>query len=258
LQFRSLFSFGTSEHKKFAQPKEKNPKQTYKTMKTRPITNSINRLLFYHVVKGSIHLFTAWVLAQMMTADVALSQVLTHGPVAGGITASTANVFVRTDQEATVALSYGTDPNLGAYLISETFPTSSANDFTKIIPLTNLTAETTYCVNVIVNGVPEYASSPYPSFATFATSGTSKAFNFVVLADFGTVSKLTASVQTFASAAAERPVFALIGGDFDHRNPQTLGDKRQMFKDLYDANTPYNGGLRQPDPAEHPHHSSVG
>jgi alkaline phosphatase D len=208
-------------------------------MKTSSITNSINRSPFYRVAKVSIHPFAVWVLAQIMTADVALSQVLTHGPVVGGVTASTANVFVRTDQQATVALSYGTDPNLGAYLISETFQTSSANDFTKIIPLANLTAETTYYMNVVVNGVPQYASSPYPSFATFAPSGTSRTFNFVVLTDFGTVSELTASVQTFASAAATRPVFAFIGGDFDHRNPQTLGDKRRMFKDLYDANTHY-------------------
>lgn len=179
----------------------------------------------------------AWVLAQIITASLAFSQVLTHGPVIGGVTASTANVFVRTDHEARVALWYGTDPNLGATLISETFQTSSANDFTKIIPLANLTAETTYYMKVVVNGVPQSASPPYPSFTTFALTGTSRTFNFVVLTDFGTVPVLTESVQTFASAASENPVFVFIGGDFDHRNPQTLDDKRQMFKELYDANT---------------------
>jgi alkaline phosphatase D len=179
----------------------------------------------------------ACVLAQILTANLALSQVLTHGPVIGGVTDSTANVFVRTDQEASVALWYGTDPNLGASLTSETFQTSSANDFTKIIPLTNLTAETTYYMNVVVNGVPQSAPPPYPSFTTFAPNGSSRNFNFVVFTDFGTVSMLTESVPTFASAAAENPVFAFIGGDFDHRNPQTLDDKRQMFKELYDANT---------------------
>src|SRR5207253_4791834 len=135
----------------------------------------------------------------------------THGPVVGGATASTANVFVRTDQEASVALWYGTDPNLGTYLVSETFQTSSANDFTKIIPLTGLTTETTYYMNVVVNGAPQLASPPYPSFTTFAPSGTSRTFNFIVLTDFTTVNKLTASVQTFASAAATSPVFAFIG-----------------------------------------------
>ena len=61
--------------------------------------------------------------------------------------------------------------------MSERFRTSSANDFTKIIPLTSLTAETTYYMNVIVNGVPQSASPPYPSFTTFPSSGTSRTFN---------------------------------------------------------------------------------
>ena len=175
-----------------------------------------------------------------MAAGIGLSQVLTHGPVVGGATDSTANVFVRTDQEASVVLWYGTDPNLETYLISDTFQTSSANDFTEIIPLANLTAEMTYYMKVVVNGVPQSAS-PYPSFVTFAPSGSIRTFNFIVLTDFGTVPFLQQSVQTFASAASENPAFAFIGGDFDHRNPQTLDTKRQMFKDLYDANTPYMG-----------------
>ena len=176
-----------------------------------------------------------------MTAGFALGQVLTHGPVVGGVTDSSANVFVRTDQRARVALWYGTDPDLETHLVSERFRTSSANDFTKIIPLTSLTAETTYYMNVIVNGVPQSASPPYPSFTTFAPSGTSRTFNFIVLTDFVTTNRLGGPVQTFARAAAESPVFAFIGGDFDHSHPVTLRDKRLMFKALYDANTPYMG-----------------
>ena len=191
-------------------------------------------------MKISLTRFTISLLAQIMTAGIGFSQVLTHGPVVGGATDSTANVFVRTDQEASVVLWYGTDPNLETYLVSDTFQTSSANDFTEIVPLANLTAETTYYMNVVVNGVPQSAS-PYPSFVTFAPSGSVRTFNFIVLTDFGTVPFLQESVQTFASAAAENPVFAFIGGDFDHRNPQTLDTKRQMFKDLYDANTRYMG-----------------
>ena len=101
---------------------------------------------------------TFWVVAQVITAGLALGQVLTHGPVVGGVTDSSANVFVRTDQNARVALWYGTDPNLGTHLVSERFPTSFVNDFTKIIPLASLTAETTYYINVVVNGVPQSAS----------------------------------------------------------------------------------------------------
>src|SRR5215469_214857 len=183
---------------------------------------------------------TFCVVAQVITAGFALGQVLTHGPVVGGVTASGANVFVRTDQAATVEVHYGTDPNLATYSTSQDFGTDSTSDFTKIVPLANLTAETTYYLDVAVNGAPQLAA-PYPSFATFAPGGTSRTFNFVVMTDFTTTNKLTSTVETFASAAAENPVFVFIGGDFDHRNPVTLDEKRQMFKDLYNANTPYMG-----------------
>jgi alkaline phosphatase D len=63
----------------------------------------------------------------------------------------------------------------------------------------------------------------------------------LVLTDFTTTGYLTGPSQTFASAAATNPVFAFIGGDFDHRNPKALADKQQMFKDLYDPMTPYMG-----------------
>lgn len=169
-----------------------------------------------------------------------MGQVLTLGPVVGGVTASTARVFVRSDQATSVLLRYGTDPNLATYAESQAFQTSPVNDFTKTITLANLTAETTYYMNVVVNGAPQL-TAPYPSFATFPVPRTSRSFNFVVLTDFESVNKLRQPVQTFASAAATNPVFAFIGGDFDHRNPSTLALKEKMFKELYDAKTPFMG-----------------
>ena len=168
----------------------------------------------------------ACVVAQVMIAGFALGQVLTHGPVVGGVTASDANVFVRTDQVATVEVHYGTDPNLATYSTSQSFDTDPASDFTKIIPLAGLTAETTYYLDVAVNGVPQLAA-PYPSFTTFPPSGSARNFSFIVLTDFTTHRFLTEPSQTFASAAATNPAFAFIGGDFDHRNPATSDDKRR-------------------------------
>jgi alkaline phosphatase D len=183
---------------------------------------------------------SAWVVAQVITAGLALGQVLTHGPVVGGVTASDANVFVRTDRVATVEVRYGTDPNLSTYSTSQAFSTDPASDFTKIIPLADLTAETTYYLNVVVNAVPQLAA-PYPSFTTFPPSGSARNFSFIVFTDFTTTSRLHAPSQTFASAAATNPAFVFIGGDFDHSNPGTLDDKRRMFKTLYDVNTQYIG-----------------
>lgn len=185
---------------------------------------------------------TFWVIAQVIHAGLAFGQVLTHGPVVGGVTASDANVFVRTDHVATVEVHYGTDPNLATYSTSQAIDTDPASDFTEIIPLAGLTAETTYYLDVAVNGVAQLAA-PYPSFTTFPLSGSARNFHFIVLTDFTTTELLTEPSQAFASAAATNPAFAFIGGDFDHRNPHSLDDKRAMFKELYDPSTPYMGGF---------------
>ena len=171
-----------------------------------------------------------------------LGQSLTHGPVVGGVTASSANVFLRTSTQAAVSLRYGTDPNLIGFEESSTFETSNESDFTKIVPLAGLAAEETYYLNPVVNGVPQL-SAPYPSFATFPADGSFRTFKFIVLTDFETVTNLTKTTLTFASAAAESPAFVFIGGDFDHRNPSTLDRRRAMFKDLYDPSTAYMSGF---------------
>ena len=178
-------------------------------------------------------------LAQAAAISLALGQARTHGPVVGGVTTSTANVFVRTDQETSVALEYGTDPNLTDYTLSAGLQTKAAIDFTAMIPLAALQPETTYYLNVVVNGVPDRAGPPYPYFKTFASSAVSMEFKFVVLTDFTTIGTLDKPSPAFASAAAELPAFVFIGGDFDHRNPRTLQDKRTMFKELYDPATPF-------------------
>lgn len=185
----------------------------------------------------------AILLFQALTLGLACSQVLTHGPVTGGVTSSTANVFVRTDQDASVTLRYGTDPNLATYQESAAFTTSSESDFTKTVPLSGLTAEMTYYLLPTVNGVAQLTAPPYPFFKTFPESGTSRDFKFVVLTDFKSTKSLGDPTTTFASASAENPDFVFLGGDFDHQNPKELIEKREMFKTLYNRNTPYMSGF---------------
>ncbi|HEY2711473.1 MAG TPA: alkaline phosphatase D family protein [Chthoniobacterales bacterium] len=171
------------------------------------------------------------------------AQVLTHGPVVGGVTSASAQVFIRTDKATTVSLRWSTDPNLTTYQVSQTYSTDSSSDFTKTIPLTGLPAETAIYLNPVVNGVPQFTVAPYPTFSTFPILGTQRTFNFVVLTDFATTYTLTEDIQTFTHASAESPVFAFIGGDFDHRNPANITGKRVMFQSLYDPNTPHMGGF---------------
>src|SRR4030095_2600835 len=176
-------------------------------------------------------------------ADLAVAQVLTHGPVVGGVTDSGGNVFLRTDQAATVVVQYSTDPDFAPFSVSAAHTTHSTSDFTANVPLTNLSAETTYYLRVLVNGVLQNNAPPYPSFTSFAPIGTSRSFTFVVLADFFNVANLDRDVETFQHASERNPAFAFIGGDFDHRNPITLSAKRKMFKDLYNPNAPHMSGF---------------
>jgi len=99
----------------------------------------------------------------LLFAPATLGQTLTHGPVVGGVFGAVANVFLRTSDVATVAIRYGTDPNLMTYSVSSSFTTSLTNDFTKIIPLSGLSPETKYYLNVTINGTP-VLTAPYPSF----------------------------------------------------------------------------------------------
>ncbi len=183
---------------------------------------------------GRIFVFPLGWLLLHLTVSSTLGQTLTHGPVVGRVTDSTANVFLRASQVATVAVRYGTDPNLTTYQVSDSFTTSSTSDFTKIIGLSGLTPEQTYYLNPVVNGVPKRTAPPYPSFRTFPMVGSARTFKFIVISDFVNLRTLTTTTTTFANASAESPDFAFIGGDFDHRNPATPDSKRQMFRELYD------------------------
>ncbi|MEO6871898.1 MAG: hypothetical protein ABI233_06725 [Chthoniobacterales bacterium] len=164
---------------------------------------------------------------QIFTAGATQASTLTHGPVFGGVTPATGNVFLRTGQGATVQLRYGTDPNLTNSSLSRSFTTDASSDFTKIIPLSGLAPETTYYVNILVDGIAQ-KTAPYPSFAIFRRWA-ARDFKFVVLTDFVTTNTLTKSYPTFTNPSAEKPAFVFIGGDFDHRNPKdcTVGSQER-------------------------------
>jgi len=176
------------------------------------------------------------IFVQLVGAGFLSAQTLTHGPVVGGVTSSTANVFVRTDKNARVQIRYGTDPNLLTYSTSATSTTNMTSDFTKVISLSGLSPEAIYYLNPVVSGVPQL-SAPFPSFKTFPAQNSTRDFSFVVLSDFTTIRNLTQDVPTYASAAATNPAFVFIGGDFDHRDPKVITAKRNMFKQLYSPTT---------------------
>lgn len=170
-------------------------------------------------------------------ASAPAQPVLTHGPVVGAVTPTTARVFVRTSAAADVKIRYATTSELAPSSESKPQATRADSDFTAQVNLDQLAPTTTYYLDVLVNGVSQL-TVPYPRFKTFPVAGTSVPFRFAALSDFRKTNKKPYIVNTFARVNQNDPAFVIIGGDFDHRGPKLLDRKRQMFKDLY---TPANG-----------------
>lgn len=159
---------------------------------------------------------------------------LTHGPVVGAVTNSTARVFVRTDKSAAIKIRYGKLARLSDAVESATQQTSADHDFTTIIPLTNLDANTVYYLDIVINLVPQ-ERAPYPRFKTFPETGTIKPFKFVYLTDSNVIPD--PPVATFVNAARAKPDFVVLGGDFPHGKSLDLERKRSFYKAIYDPET---------------------
>lgn len=159
---------------------------------------------------------------------------LTHGPVVGAVTANSARVFVRSYTASSVQLRYGKKSDLSDAVASPIQRTDAATDFTTQFQLENLTPETDYYIDVLVNESSQL-TAPYPHFKTFPSTDTSTDFTFVIVGDTSLSS--ARHPQTFVHAAQEQPAFAIMGGDFPHGKPLTLEKKRHNFKAIYSADT---------------------
>jgi len=159
--------------------------------------------------------------------------ILTHGPVVGAVTASSAKVWARTSAAASVTIRYCTDPQMSVSCQESTSQSTALDaDYTAQVLLEGLSPSTTYYYDVLIDGASQFGE-PYPQFKTFPEADTLAPLKVVVLNDFHTAYMDPPQVDTFTNASAEHPDVVIIGGDFDHRNPRSEGEKRQMFKALY-------------------------
>jgi alkaline phosphatase D len=180
------------------------------------------------VIAGLV--FLALVQTNMRPAALegSTAAVLTHGPIAGAVTGSTARIFARTDITATVQVRYGTNPELAEAWDSVVVSTGALADYTAHVPLTDLTPDTVYYYDVLVDNVSQLGTG-FAQFKTFPEAGSTRAFNFLVYTDFG----LAAFDGGYTFAAREQPAFALLGGDMPHGKFFTLENKRERFKRFY-------------------------
>lgn len=153
---------------------------------------------------------------------------ITQSPVTGAVTSNSADVILRTNVASQVALRYSTSADLSHAQTSAPQTTQDQHDFATRVSLQNLAPQTTYYLDVQVNGVSQL-QAPYPSFTTFPPPGTATAFKFLIFNDF-----FWTPSATFRNATKENPAFVVIGGDLSHHNPNTLAQKRAMFQQRFD------------------------
>lgn len=167
----------------------------------------------------------------------AFAAVQTHGPVAGGVTQTAADIFVRTDSAATVQVQFAPNENLTRSRTSTSVTTSSTTDFTAQVRLTNLIQNREYHYRVLVNGAPQQ-TSPYPKFSTFPPTTQTSEFSFAVASDVRNSSIYpTDKPVIYEKIQNDNPAFMVQIGDYDHSNPTTLTLMRSMHRRLQGAET---------------------
>jgi alkaline phosphatase D len=166
---------------------------------------------------------------------------VTHGPIVGAVSDTSATVFVRASKPARVRILYSTDPSFASDLhLSSYVVATSAGDLTAQIPITDLLPSTTYFLKVVLGGKVQDAAYDH-RFTTAPPSEDFVDFEFAVLSDLADIAP--SGAPAYASVASENPAFVLQIGDFDHRNPGsrrrpsiTIENWRKMHRDVLQDN----------------------
>lgn len=167
---------------------------------------------------------------------------LTHGPIVGAVTPTSATVLLRTAAPfvGTVRLTSSS----GA-VIDTAFVTSSASDLTALVQVSGLLPATLYSVVALSSqDLGGGGQALQTSFTTFPPSTSTAPLTIVYLTDFqGPTGHPKEPTGVFAFAAAEAPTLVMLGGDFDHSNPGAIpkgtdpniviASYRAMWKGLY-------------------------
>lgn len=189
------------------------------------------------------------------------SPVVAQGPLVGGVTSTSAVVWMRavlpggnsvTDKVyARLATSAGAlnaaktsftpeAPNTISGVFSKVQKVSEAElpwDNTWKSTVEGLTPDTTYYVDIVIDGKSQL-STPYPKFKTFPPQGQSKNFKVGILTDFASLNSNSEKqdpvrVDTFKKLHEDNPDFVVIGGDFWHTDTDPTQGKRDMYKKRY-------------------------
>jgi alkaline phosphatase D len=178
------------------------------------IRGRLNRLAFF---------------AALFCFQALFAQKLTHGPFAGGVTSDSARFYVRVDTAARVNIQLSTTENFAQVISGNEQAAAAANDFTGLIRVGNLAAETLYYYRAIVNGAP---TGEIRQFRTFPPQGSRAPFLFT----FGSCQQnqpwqgVPDAGRAFTVMARDLPRFFLQIGDWGYPDTtDTAKDSTNFF-----------------------------
>ncbi|MFQ5864385.1 MAG: sulfatase-like hydrolase/transferase [bacterium] len=152
---------------------------------------------------------------------------LTHGPMVGAVTDSSAKVWFRVKPEAEVRVLFAADPEFDEEPRSTPAVTTTAeNDYTGTITLTGLVENTTYYYRILIDNA-DHTPTPQPQFKTFPAHASSVRVG--ILTDIKT--SPNSAAPAIEKLSAENPDFVLVLGDWDHRNVSNLEEMRKMHQE---------------------------
>ncbi len=163
-----------------------------------------------------MHTFCRTFLFLLLPA-LAQAQYITHGPVTGAVTPTSARIYLRSLSPASIVLQADSNPAFTNPL-SFNGQTIAENDTSAILSLTGLQPGTRYHLRVLVNN---QADSLQASFKTFPPEGSRTPLSLAVLScqEYGTY-------NTFPSLVRQNPDLVLHTGDWTYPDYQLPGDHR--------------------------------
>jgi alkaline phosphatase D len=133
---------------------------------------------------------------------------LIHGPMLGKVTDHSASFWVRTAKEDDVQIYVGTSSSMSKHLYSKIIKAKAENDYTAVINIDGLDADSYYFYDVLINGKP--AEKEIHMFKTFPQKGSANNFSIIFGGGAGYVPE---NARIFKTILKHRPIASLWMGD---------------------------------------------
>lgn len=161
---------------------------------------------------------------------------LSRGAVLGALTDTSVKVWARTDSAGTFKVEYKTSAGSYPGTFTSNVNTVSGNDFTNVVNITGLTADTAYDYRIYVDDVLSAVDGFSGSFTTMKTQGTACSYRFSLTGDIDYLQAPFSLFTTITSSYA--PLFSIFPGDQIYAPTSgTQADIESYYKDNWGVAT---------------------